>query len=129
MESTIAEKFDAILQRLEMASRMKDFYDIYYLSKMFDFDGRKLQEAITETLQNRGTTYNRDSLQQIAGFIDDAEMVAKWKRALKDIKKPDLTFAEVVGTIVNFLEPVWQGIVNEEEFFGTWQKNKWQRKQ
>lgn len=56
-------------------------------------------------------------------------MVAKWKRALKDIKKPDLTFAEVVGTIVNFLEPVWQGIVNEEEFFGTWQKNKWQRKQ
>lgn len=129
LESTIAEKFDAILQRLEMTSRMKDFYDIYYLSKMFDFDGRKLQEAITETLQNRGTTYNRDSLQQIAGFIDDAEMVAKWKRALKDIKKPDLTFAEVVGTIVNFLEPVWQGIVNEEKFFGTWQKNKWQRKQ
>ncbi|MBQ2611260.1 nucleotidyl transferase AbiEii/AbiGii toxin family protein, partial [bacterium] len=43
LESTIAEKFDAMLQRLEMTSRMKDFYDIYYLSNIFDFDGRKLQ--------------------------------------------------------------------------------------
>ena len=130
LESTIAEKFDAILQRLEMTSRMKDFYDIYYLSKMFDFDGRKLQEAFVETLQNRGTFYNRDSLQQIAGFVDDAEMVTKWKRALKNIKKSDLTFDEVVGAIVNFLNPVWQGILNEEEFFLEWTKSeqKWIRR-
>lgn len=46
LESTIAEKFDAILQRFELTGRMKDFYDIYYLSRMFDFDGLKLQTAI-----------------------------------------------------------------------------------
>ena len=33
IESTIAEKFDAILQRFELTGRMKDFYDIYYLSR------------------------------------------------------------------------------------------------
>ena len=125
LESTIAEKFDAILQRLEMTSRMKDFYDIYYLSKMFDFDGRKLQEAIAETLQNRGTSYSKDSLQQIADFVNDSEMVSKWKRALKDIKKPDLNFDEVVNTIVHFLTPIWDGIINEEEFFGEWRKSSW----
>lgn len=124
LESTIAEKFDAILQRLEMTSRMKDFYDIYYLSKMFDFDGRKLQEAIIETLQNRGTSYNRDSLQQVAGFVNNADMIAKWKRSLKDIKKSDLSFEEVVGAIVNFLKPVWDGIVDEEDFFGEWNNNQ-----
>lgn len=119
--------FDAILQRLEMTSRMKDFYDIYYLSKMFDFDGCKLQEAITETLQNRGTSYGKDSLRQISGFINDSEMVAKWKRALKDIKKPDLSFEEVVSAIVNFLNPVWNEIVGGEKFFGEWDKDdrKW----
>lgn len=42
LESTIAEKFDAMLQRLEMTSRMEDFYDIYYLANMFDFDGKTL---------------------------------------------------------------------------------------
>ena len=43
LESTIAEKFDAILKRMEATSRMKDFFDIYYLSRMFVFDGRMLQ--------------------------------------------------------------------------------------
>ena len=61
LESTIAEKFDAILQRFELTGRMKDFYDIYYLSRTFDFEGEKLQAAIFETLQRRGTPYDRDS--------------------------------------------------------------------
>lgn len=39
IESTIAEKFDAILQRFELTGRMKDFYDIYYLARTFDFEG------------------------------------------------------------------------------------------
>ena len=52
LESTIAEKFDALLQRLELTSRMKDIYDIYYLSSMFDFDGRALQQAVFETHQH-----------------------------------------------------------------------------
>lgn len=55
LESTIAEKFDAILQRFELTGRMKDFYDIYYLSRTFNFEGAKLQAAIFETLQRRGT--------------------------------------------------------------------------
>lgn len=50
LESTIAEKFDAILQRFELTGRMKDFYDIYYLSRTFDFDGAKLKADIFETL-------------------------------------------------------------------------------
>ena len=65
LESTIAEKLDAILQRFELTGRMKDFYDIYYLSQTFDFDGLKLQTAIAETLQNRGTDYNADSFKRI----------------------------------------------------------------
>ena len=46
LESTIAEKLDAILQRFELTGRMKDFYDIFYLSKVFDFKGEELQTAI-----------------------------------------------------------------------------------
>lgn len=35
LESTIAEKLDAILKRMTATSRMKDFYDIYYLYEIF----------------------------------------------------------------------------------------------
>lgn len=127
LESTIAEKFDAMLQRLEMTSRMKDFYDIYYLSNMFDFDGRKLQEAIFETLQNRGTSYSRDSLNQIAELANDAEMITKWNYFLRTIKMSELDFGEVVDAMVHFLSPAWQAILDEDELLKKWdtEKNKW----
>ena len=79
LESTIAEKFDAILQRFELNGRMKDFYDIYYLSRTFDFDGKKLQTAIYETLQNRGTSYGKDSFDRVTQLADDLDMQTKWR--------------------------------------------------
>ena len=39
IETTVAEKIDAILSLMEFSSRMKDYYDIYYLSHKFDFEG------------------------------------------------------------------------------------------
>ena len=121
LESTIAEKYEAILQRLEMTSRMKDFYDIYYLSNMFDYDGRVLQQAIWETLQKRGTQYNKDSLQTIGNFVGDAGMQNKWKQYLKAQKLKEPEFDVVVQAMLKFLGPVWDAIVREDEFFGNWQ--------
>ena len=130
LESTIAEKFDAILQLLEMTSRMKDFYDIYYLSNMFDFDGQKLKEAIYETLKNRGTTYSADSLDKIKAFANDSQMISKWKLYLRTMKMPEFEFKTVIESIYRFLEPIWDANVNESEFFGIWNRceNKWEKK-
>ena len=90
LESTIAEKFDAILQRFELTSRMKDFYDIYYLSRTFNFEGVKLQAAIFETLQRRGTPYDRDCFKRVVALADDVDMQKRWKRFLKTIKDETL---------------------------------------
>ena len=79
LESTVSEKFDAILQRYELTGRMKDFFDIYYLARAFDFDGEKLQSAIYETLHKRGTPYEADSFQRIIQLADDTDMQIKTK--------------------------------------------------
>lgn len=118
LESTIAEKYDAILQRFELTGRMKDFYDIYYLAKTFDFDGAKLQTAIFETLQHRGTHYDRDSFKRIGALSDDADMQKRWKHFLKNIKDDSLEFTMVIKAIRVFLEPAFDAIVSETE----WQK-------
>jgi len=118
LESTIAEKFDAILQRFELTGRMKDFYDIYYLARTFDFAGAKLQAAIFETLQHRGTHYDRDSFKRIVGLADDSDMQKRWKYFLKNIKDFSLELTMVIKEIQIFLEPVFDAIVNETE----WQK-------
>lgn len=120
LESTIAEKFDAILQRFELTGRMKDFYDIYYLARRFDLEGVKLQAAIFETLQKRGTTYERDSFKRIVALAEDEDMQKKWRFFLKNIKDDTLGFSKVIYEIQKFLEPVFDAIVSEEEWGKKW---------
>ena len=121
LESTIAEKFDALLQRLELTSRMKDIYDIYYLSSMFDFDGRALQQAVFETLQNRGTAYERDSFDRVIALADNKDIQIRWRQYLRRLKMPELVLEEVMHSIDVFLRPVWDAISNEVELLHTWQ--------
>ena len=127
LESTIAEKLDAILQRFELTGRMKDFYDIHYLAKTFDFDGAKLQAAIFETVQNRGTNYDKNSFKRITALSEDSDMQKRWKLFLKNINDNSLDFDEVIENIQTFLEPVFNAIVNETEWQKFWISlhNKW----
>ena len=124
LESTIAEKFDALLQRMELTSRMKDIYDIYYLATMFDFDGRALQQAIFETLQNRGTDYDKNSFDRVIALGDDGNIQVRWRQYLRRMKMPELDLKEVMPVIDRFLRPVWEAIVTEQEILSRWDSKK-----
>lgn len=124
LESTVAEKFDALLQRMELTSRMKDIYDIYYLATMFDFDGRALQQAIFETLQNRGTDYDGNSFDRVIGLAEDSNIQVRWRQYLRRMKMPELNLKEVMPVIDRFLRPVWEAIVTEQEILTQWNSKK-----
>lgn len=116
LESTIAEKFDAILQRFELTGRMKDFYDIYYLSRTFDFDGIKLQTAIFETLQQRGTHYDKNSFKRIVSLTEDEDMQKRRKYFLKNAKDDTLEFDVVISEIHTFHELVFNAVISENKY-------------
>lgn len=99
---------------------MKDFYDIYYLARTFDFDGPRLQMAISRTLEQRGTSYDRDSFKRILTLVDDADIQKRWRYFLKNIKDDTLEFSAVIEEMKIFLEPVFEAIVNEEEWQAQW---------
>lgn len=120
LESTIAEKFDALLQRLELTSRMKDIYDIHYLSSIFDFDGWALRQAIFETLQNRGTAYERDSFDRVIALAGNKDIQVRWRQYLRRLKMTELPLEEVMVCIDRFLRPAWNAILSEGEFFMQW---------
>lgn len=120
LESTIAEKFDALLQRLELTSRMKDIYDIYYLSSIFDFDGWALQQAIFETLQNRGTAYELDSFDRVIALAGNKDIQVRWRQYLRRLKMTELPLEEVMVCIDRFLRPAWNAILSERELFMQW---------
>lgn len=103
---------------------MKDFYDIYYLSQAFDFEGLKLQEAISATLKCRGTEYDSDSFKRVKVLVNDESMQIKWRYFLRTLHNPDILFSQVMDGITAFIEPVWIAFCNKIEFNKYWDNQK-----
>jgi predicted nucleotidyltransferase component of viral defense system len=120
LESTVAEKLDAIISLMEATSRMKDFYDIYYLATTFDFDGRNLQKAIFETLSNRGTPYEEDSVAVLTRLVKDMEIQKRWNNFCKKVLKYEPDFTDIVNVIIDFASPPYQSMIEGEKFFKNW---------
>ncbi len=49
---------------MEFSSRMKDYYDIYYIANKFDFDGEVLTEALRKTFSNREHSFTLEQFDQ-----------------------------------------------------------------
>lgn len=69
-ESTIAEKLEAIVKPGELNSRMKHFYDIWLLSRQFDFTGRDLVKVIRLIFTQRYTEFPETIVAVSAAFSE-----------------------------------------------------------
>jgi predicted nucleotidyltransferase component of viral defense system len=54
-ETVVAEKLEALTALGLLNSRMKDFYDLALLSRMYEFEGQRLSETVSATFRHRGT--------------------------------------------------------------------------
>lgn len=104
LETTIAEKLDAILDLMEFSSRMKDYYDIYYLATHFEFDNEILAEAMKKTFVNRNHSFTKEQFDQAMQFDNNSDMQKKWKAFAKKISFDDVEFNEVMNVINYFLQ-------------------------
>ena len=127
IETTVAEKLDAILGLMEFSSRMKDYYDIYYLANKFDFDGKTLTEAMKKTFANRNRTFTIDQFEQMLSFSSDDTMQKKWTAFCKKVNT-ESNFDSVLETIRLFLFSPFQAAVSGDEYIKKWAvcKQLWQ---
>ena len=87
VETIIAEKFEAIVKRGVLSTRIRDYYDVYMLintqSKIID--KKTLKDAITLTAQYRGTSeIIKDWKKIVEKIANDSKMQRQWKRYQKD---------------------------------------------
>lgn len=120
LETTIAEKLDAILDLMEFSSRMKDYYDIYYLANKFDFDGKVLTEALKKTFENRGHAFTIEQFEQVMAFAENDAMQKKWKAFCRKIDTKTDDFDTVLKTIKEFLIEPFMVAVENKEFEEKW---------
>ena len=127
LETTVAEKIDAILNLMEFSSRMKDYYDIYYLANKFDFDGALLAEAMKKTFANRNHSFTVEQFEQVMAFDGDEAMRKKWKAFCRktDIKTDD--YSTVLKAIRSLLSEPFAAAVEGRNYVKRWSgsENKW----
>ena len=111
-ESSIAEKFEAMLKLRELNSQMKDFYDIWLLSRQFGFDGKTLSEAIKLTLEQRGTELPDEIVAFSQEFIEEKQI--QWnafRKKLEQIHVPD-EFEDIVIKVKEFIDPISSALIS-----------------
>lgn len=108
LETVVAEKFHAMIDRDVTNSRMKDFFDCYQILTMKQLDDEQLYEAIKATFSNRMLTRNDDLQLFTDGFYTDESRLLRWASFLKKIQWKDrLEFADVMNVITEKLQSLY----------------------
>ncbi|RWK68269.1 nucleotidyl transferase AbiEii/AbiGii toxin family protein [Mesorhizobium sp.] len=105
-ETVIAEKFQAMVALGRANSRMKDFYDIWILSKSFDFADDRLARAIAATFARRDTPIPVDLPDALTlAFANDEQKQRQWSAFVRDVAVNPGNFEDVVASLAEFLMP------------------------
>ena len=125
-----AEKFEAMVRLGIANSRMKDFYDIGVLSRIFAFEGRVLCDAIANTFNRRATGI--PEVLPVAfteAFFQDEQKQVQWRAFVRKTMPEDASgdLGVTIREISRFLEPPLRSIQDGAPFLLTWNPAKgWQ---
>lgn len=105
-ETVIAEKFQAMVMLGRVNSRMKDFYDIWILSRSFDFSDDRLARAIAATFDRRETSIPIDLPDALTdAFAKDQQKQRQWRAFVEGVAHNPGDLTDVIAEIATFLMP------------------------
>jgi predicted nucleotidyltransferase component of viral defense system len=121
-ETVVAEKFEAMVKLGLLNSRMKDFYDIWLLSRQFDFDGMKLAMAIEKTFTHRATAVVAQPAAFAPAFTADETKRLQWAAFVRKSRLDDAPaeLVEVVDAVAIFLTPPAAALSGGQSFGQIW---------
>jgi len=123
LETSIAEKFEAIVSLGQINSRMKDIYDIWMLCAYQTFAGEVLSEAILKTFERRHTSLPESVLAFDPQYLADGTKQEQWaaflnKNRLKTTAPEEI--AIVLSEIATFLSPVTRALTEKKPWLYRW---------
>lgn len=132
-ETVVAEKCQIMVNLGMRNSRLKDYYDLWYLARHFDFDGRLLNRAVAATFERRRTPIPADPPVALTGEFSGASgRPAQWqaflrKGGLKD--EQAVSLKEVTSYLHGFLMPPLRALAGSVPFDLLWrhEADSWQQ--
>ncbi len=113
----VAEKLETIVRLGIANSRMKDFFDLWLLSLLFEFDGRTLCDAVRNTFQRRSTALAAEvPMSFTEEFSKDKQKQIQWRAFLRKSRPENAPrdLDTVVSEVALFLMPVIKALQCDE---------------
>ncbi len=127
-ETVVAEKCHAIIALGAANTRMKDFYDLYVLSEVRDFEGALLVSAVAATFRRRATELpSAVAVGLTAAFAEQSAKQVQWTAWLRrrGLRAIPADFAAVVRRVAAFLQPVIDAAREGAEWSPRWAASGW----
>lgn len=121
-ETVIAEKLEALTKLGLLNSRMKDYYDLALLSRMYSFEGENLIAAIVATFGHRGTSVEAEPIGLTKPFYSDPARAIQWRafvRRSRFIEEPG-DLEKLVAEVRLFALPLLAAAAGERPFIARW---------
>lgn len=121
-ETVIAEKLEAAVKLGMDNSRMKDFYDIWFLSRQFSFNRERLLSAIRATFERRETGLPAElPVAFTPRFFGQTEKARQWTGFIKRAKvdDPALMLEDVIRDLIPFILPLLAPKEAKQQLFWT----------
>jgi predicted nucleotidyltransferase component of viral defense system len=107
LETAIAEKLQAIVSLGHFGSRMKDFYDVWFLTKHRTFETGRLAKAIKLTFSRRDTAISDINNIFKHDFIQDINKARQWKAFLRRAAIPqEVSFEDIMLDLKAYFEEI-----------------------
>jgi predicted nucleotidyltransferase component of viral defense system len=121
--SMVAEKLEAMVRLGIANSRMKDFYDMWLLSRLFEFEGRTLCEAVRNTFRRRSTALPVGlPIAFTDEFRESTQKQTQWHAFVRKSKPENMPkdFDSVIGEVATFLMPVVEAARDDQIIETVW---------
>lgn len=124
IESSIAEKLQAMVALGNANSRMKDFYDVWICANNLDFSADALLKAIDATFKNRDTPVPTEVEALTATFAEGHRV--QWNAFAKKIGEGDLidAFGRVVNDVKIFATPAMRSLTSGAKLTKQWRAGR-----
>ena len=130
-ETVVAEKLEALTALGLLNSRMKDFYDLALLPRIYSFAGERLAQAVRATFRHRGTIIEVEPIGLTQAYCDDPARAVQWRAFVRRSRFGEEVsdLERLVGEIRRFVLPLLSAVWVEERFELCWKPGRpWENK-
>ena len=125
-ETVVAEKYQALVYLGMANSRMKDFYDLWFMASRFDFNGTTLSEAIFNTFARRHTPLPEHTPSGLTPeFFNDPQKSRQWDAFLRKGKLLSIStcpsLEQICQILGEFLISPTTALILDRTFSEHWQ--------